>query len=154
MAVRVVEVEAAPIVPGVDLVALLAAGVRPVREAPITNPREDRVEFALADQESIMLGCHLAVRASIFLEIHIVQRGIPHSHHGKRAEQRGRREAQNLRHERGRGRFVVGGDDGMVQLDSHACPPSSVVERSYMGYVRSTYVFSRKASLSINNKWL
>ena len=61
VAVRVVEVESAPTVPGIDLVALVAPGVSPVCQAPFTNPLEDLVEFELVHQESVMLGRDLAV---------------------------------------------------------------------------------------------
>src|SRR5215510_377640 len=61
VAVGVVEIEPAPTVPAVNLVALVVGGVGPVRKAPVTNPREDRVEFALVNEESVVLGRDLAV---------------------------------------------------------------------------------------------
>src|SRR5262245_22663423 len=65
MAVRVVEVESAPAVPGVDLVALAAAWVGPVCQAPFTNPLEDLVEFVLVHQERIVLRRDLAIGVDI-----------------------------------------------------------------------------------------
>ena len=61
MAARVVEVDPAPTVPGVDLVALVAAWVGPVCQPPFTNPFEDLVEFTLFHQEGVVLGCDLAI---------------------------------------------------------------------------------------------
>src|SRR5262245_2945002 len=55
VAVRVIEVESAPIVPGVDLVAIFAAGICPIGKTPLTNPLEDLVELAFAHQKGIVL---------------------------------------------------------------------------------------------------
>ncbi len=51
VAVRILEVEPAAIIPAVDLVALVTTGVGPVREPPFTNALEDLIEFDLAHQK-------------------------------------------------------------------------------------------------------
>jgi hypothetical protein len=76
-------------IPGVDLPAFLASRVGPVREASLTNPLENLVEFALVHEEGVVLGRDLAIG------VDIVQRGVvAHPRHRKRADQRRRRETR------------------------------------------------------------
>ena len=124
MAIRVIEVEPAPIIPGVDLVVLVAPRVGPIGETLLTNPLKDLVKFALAHQEGVVLGRDLTIGALIVLDIYIVQRGIAHPYHRKRAEQQGRRETQELCQERCRGFFIVRGNDRMVYLNGPRRDPS------------------------------
>jgi hypothetical protein len=67
VAVGVVEVDPAPPVPGVDLIAFVAVGISPVGEVPVTNPCEDLVEFVLIYQEGVVL------RSDLVLGVVIVQ---------------------------------------------------------------------------------
>src|SRR5262245_18048117 len=79
MAVWIVEVDSAPTIPGVDLPALVAAGVGPIREASSTNPLEDLVELALIHQESVVL------QRDPVAGIDIIERCVvANSHHRKR----------------------------------------------------------------------
>src|SRR5215831_974054 len=55
VAVRIIEIDPTPTIPGIDLVTLVAVGVRPIGKVPLTNPREDLIEFNLDYKKGIVL---------------------------------------------------------------------------------------------------
>ena len=71
MAVGVLEVYAAAAVVSADLAGPFPVWIGPVLKAPVTDAREDLVEFFFADQEILMLVGNLAV---VFVEVvgHVV----------------------------------------------------------------------------------
>ena len=93
--VRIVEIDSAPIVPAVDLVALPAKWVRPIGVAARTNSRKDFVKFHFGDQKREVPGRDLA------LGIDVVERSVTHGCDRKRTQQRRCRKVQNLRQKRG-----------------------------------------------------
>src|SRR5215813_3620052 len=123
MPVRILEVDPATIVPGVDLAALLTGGIGPVRQPVLANALEDLVELDLAHEECIVLRGDFAVRAAIVLDIHVVQRGVTDSHHREWAEHRRRRQAEYGRQEIRGGVSVAGCADSMVQAYRHDRAP-------------------------------
>jgi len=113
MAVGVVEIESAPIIPSVDLIALTTAGVGPVRQAAITNSGEDLIELSLAHEKRIVL------RDDLTVSLHIVQRRIANLYRREGAEQNRRRKPQNFREEQRRRIFVARGNNRVVEPDRH-----------------------------------
>jgi hypothetical protein len=89
-----VEVDAASIVPGADRVTLLASRIRPLRQAPLADAREDLVELDLAHEERIVLGEDLA-RASVLADVHVVEAGVADPDHRERTEDDRRRQAEH-----------------------------------------------------------
>lgn len=65
VAVRIVEVDAPAAVVVVDLAGAVVEGVRPVREARLPDPGEDRVEVVLGDEERVVLRRDLAGRVHV-----------------------------------------------------------------------------------------
>src|SRR5262245_53471006 len=77
VAVEVVPVQAAAAVVTIDLECLLMPRVGPIRQAALTDAREDRVELLLAHQEGIVLDRHRLV-AVLEIERHaVVERDLP-----------------------------------------------------------------------------
>src|SRR5690242_5264666 len=60
MTIRIIEVNSAPAIPGVDLLGLSTARVGPIGQLPLANPLKDLVEIVLFHKEGIVLGRDLA----------------------------------------------------------------------------------------------
>src|SRR5207244_8728102 len=60
MPIGILEVDAAPIVPMVDLTGFRLVRIGPVRQMSLLDAPKDLVELRLADQEGIMLGLDVA----------------------------------------------------------------------------------------------
>ena len=114
MSVRVLEIAAAPAIVAVDLARLALAGVRPVGELALLDPREDRVELGIADQERVVLRRDLAVRRD---EVEV--RAVPGCDHIEGSPVNRRRQAEHLGEELRRRPRIACRQDGVVELDCH-----------------------------------
>src|SRR5262249_8021287 len=85
--VRILEVDAAPVVPRVDLAAVAAERVRPVCQMPLLHAGEDLVELDLAHEERVVLRRDV-VGAGVLTGVHVVERGVSHAYAGERTQNR------------------------------------------------------------------
>src|SRR5262249_14570525 len=113
VAVGIVEIDAAPAAPVVDV----AVGARPraatVGDALGLDPGKDRVELGLADPEGVMVRLELAAR------VKIEGQRLVDLHRGKMGMRPLVFETKDAGEELGRGDLVAGRDDRMVEGDRH-----------------------------------
>jgi hypothetical protein len=115
--VRVLPVDAAAAVVGVDLTRVLLEGIGPVRQPARPDPAEDLVELLLGDEERVVPGRHHGVVEEVQRDL------VGQLDDGERAEVHRWRQPEELGQEGGRGVPVVRGDDGVVELDGHGGLP-------------------------------
>ena len=75
MTIRVLEVHAAAAVAVIDLAGAGLSRIGPIRETPLEDAGKDRVEFGLADEESIVLRGDLAFAGKEKKTLYVVGRG-------------------------------------------------------------------------------
>jgi hypothetical protein len=94
MAVGIVEIDAAAVVPVIDLAGFGTRGARPVRQSPLLDAREDLIELRLAHQERVML------RGDVAVDVDEIQcQVIADAHQGEWAHRHGRPQSQDLAEE-------------------------------------------------------
>lgn len=113
MAVRIVEIDAAAVVPVVDLAGLATKGIGPIGEVTFANASEDFVEFRLTHLEGKM------PRGDLLVCLDEIERGFAHLDHRKVPKVAMRLEAQNLGEKFGRRLLVAGMHDRVVECHRH-----------------------------------
>ncbi len=115
MSCRLEEVQAAPAVVVVDLAWLGELGPWVVRDAGRLYPREAAVELIFGDEEGVVLrGNRLGVAGR-----EVERDAVAGDHRKERAKSRADLEAEDAGEELGRDPAVLGGNDGVVELDRH-----------------------------------
>jgi hypothetical protein len=115
MTVWVFEIDAAAAIMMIDFIRACPARIGPVGQFPFTNAAEDLIELSFADQESVVLGRDLAVG------IHVIQVGAVFGRdHLERPPALGVGKAKHLRQEHSRHLTIMGCQNRVVEIDSHA----------------------------------
>src|ERR1700730_17641612 len=105
---RILEVDTAPAIVGVDLALFMLVGVGPVGQIASSDATEDLVEVALVDEERVVL------RRDVIAPVHEVEADVViRGHNEERTKRGGLREAENLREKR-RGYLLVAGTHDRV----------------------------------------
>src|SRR3990172_4786657 len=116
VAVRILEIDAATTIAGIDPVRLALHRIGPVGDLAFLDPGKNLVELVLADQESVVLGSDAA------LGVDEVECDLVFCVHGQEWSERHRsREAKDLRQEGCRGALVACRYNRVVELDGHGC---------------------------------
>jgi hypothetical protein len=96
------------------LALLGLARIGPIEKLPRTNSLEDVVEVRLADQKGVVLAGNLSIG------IHVVQvRSVIGLDHHERSPSGGSGKTKHLGEKRCGRLAVMGGQDGVIELDSH-----------------------------------
>src|SRR5262245_45681204 len=124
MAVRVLEVEAAPAPAGVDLAVGVVVWPTAIGEPLSLHPAEDRVEFRLADMESVVMaparpGVESRPAPRFWFVGEVQGQTLVHLHLGEVTWARLDRQAEDVGEELGRGDLVCRRHNRVVQTNRH-----------------------------------
>jgi len=123
VAVGILEIDTAPVVPMVDLVWPAFMRIGPEIELSLLDPREDLVKLPLAHEEGVVLRLDFALdMAEIEREL------VAYLHQRERTQHQGWVDAQQLAEEQSRSVAIARIYQGVVELDGHvaeneAAPP-------------------------------
>src|SRR5690349_6534998 len=116
MAAGIAEIDAAAAVSGVDLAGPMSARVGPVRQSAGLNLAVDRIEVVFGNQERVMLRSDLLTLGYVG----VVEVGTVLECDGQEGAERLRaRQPEQLGEELRGLPLIVGGDNGVVELDRH-----------------------------------
>ena len=120
---RVVEVDSAAVVPGVDSAGFAPLRIRPVGKAARAYARENRIELGFGDEECVVLSSDVA------LGVHEVERQVGvNLHDRERSDMAWRRQAHQLTEEARRDVLVACVNDSVIEM--HPDPASCLAPRA------------------------
>jgi hypothetical protein len=119
MSVGIVEIDAATVVPSVDLARLPMEGIGPIANAAFAQTIDDAVELAFRDEKREM------ARGDLPIGLQQVERGRADLDNNKVRQATGGSQTEDIAQEFGRLCVVARIHDGMVQGDRHGATPSS-----------------------------
>src|SRR5213593_1345663 len=143
MAAGILEVEATAAPAGVDLAVGVAVRLAPVGKRLRFHPAEYRLELLVTDVKREMeteaapwRPTGIAPRVRVIGEVE--GEALVDLHLGEVATARLHLEAEDLGKEPGRGSFVLGGYDGVIQSNRHGAPPGICLSDAWLSAEDST----------------